>query len=232
MAKLDQILKELFSLVTKGADLLQEGQKKDVSLGTFGPRYEAWYTKALSVVSAIIPERALDFREAYRADRRKDITYATYTISDYLTGLVVKYAGQPTFDTSQAFGYKMLRQIGIVQAALEAAPLALRDIRTVFRAELLDADIHTARELLRSGHLRAAGAICGVVLESHLGSVATRHAVSLYKKNLTISDFNDALKDANVYNVPLWPLFNVLAIYETSAHMQRIGTQQKGKWTI
>jgi len=211
MAKIDEIMKELDSMVTEGAELIHEGQNEDVNLGSFAPRYESWYTRALNAVSAITPERAADFRDAYRVDRRKEVTCATYTISDYLTGLVVTYGGEPSFKTSQVSACKMLRQVGIVKAAIDIAPTVLRDIRTALRAELLDSDLDAARELQRAGYGRAAGAVCGVVLEAHLRSVAVRHSVSIRKKNPAIGDYNDALKDARVYDTPTWRLVQRLA---------------------
>ena len=210
MSKADEILKALTALLEEGAKILTEGQIDKATLGELAPRYESWYTRALAAVTQIIPERGDDFRDAYRADRRKEITYATYTVSDYLTGLVISRLGQPIFDTKGAFATKMLRQVGILQAALVAAPSVLRDIRTTLRAELLDSDVEAAKELKKAGHLRSAGVVCGVALEAHLGSVAERHGLAIRKKNPAISDYNDALKSANVYDVPTWRLIQRL----------------------
>ena len=211
MAKIVQIVKELDSLLAVGAKLLQEGCGEDVRLTDFVLRYESWYTKALSAITMVTPERAADFRDAYRVDHRKDINCATYTINDYLTNLVVRRGREPTFDTSLVFASKMLWQLGIVQAAVDIAPTVLRDIRTELRAELLDSDLDAASELQRAGYLRPAGVLCGVALESHLRSVADRHSVSIKKKNPTIGDYNDALKEAKVYDTPTWRLIQRLA---------------------
>src|SRR5436305_13822304 len=54
MKNVERIAEELSSLLDDGNQLLKEGQKKDVSLGKFGPRYESWYTKALAAVTQII----------------------------------------------------------------------------------------------------------------------------------------------------------------------------------
>jgi hypothetical protein len=94
---------------------------------------------------------------------------------------------------------------------VEAAPSVLRDIRLTLRAELLDSDIHAARNLLEAGHLRSAGIVCGVVLETHLRSVCERHNVKVTKKDPGISDLNELLKGAGVYDVPLWRLIQRLA---------------------
>ena len=80
----------------------------------------------------------------------------------------------------------------------------------MLQAELLDSDLAAARELKKAKHLRSAGVISGVILESHLKSVATRHSVTITKKNPTISDLNDLLKNGGVYDVPLWRLLQRL----------------------
>jgi len=51
----------------------------------------------------------------------------------------------------------------------------------------------------------------GVVLEAHLQRVATNHSVSISKKDPTISDLNDPLKAASVYDTPTWRKIQHLA---------------------
>lgn len=209
MSRTQDILNAIVALLKEGIKL-QFSQREDKDLGKLVPQYESWYTKALAVVSQVAPDRLSDFKEAYKLERRKEVRYDTYTISDYLIGLVVKWRGEPTFNTDQAYSAKLVRQISILQAAAEIAPSVLRDIRTVLRAEVMDDDTEAAKELVKSGHLRSAGVVCGVVLEVHLKSVASRHSIKFRKKHPTISDFNDALKD-KVYDIPTWRFIQRLA---------------------
>jgi hypothetical protein len=210
MSKADEILKEARQLLKEGMEL-QVSQSKQKELGTLNMAYQSWYTRALAVVKQITPERAGDFAEAYKLDRRKEVTYDTYTISDYLMGLVIKWAGKPTFNTEQAYSVKLVKQLGILNAAIDAVPSALHDIRAVVRAELMDSDIDSAKELTKAGHLRSAGVVCGVVLEKHLKEVAVRHDIRFRKKNVTISDANDALKENSIVDVPMWRFIQRLA---------------------
>ena len=69
---------------------------------------------------------------------------------------------------------------------------------------MFDSELDAARELAKKGFLRAAGALAGVILERHLSQVADNHKVSSSKAHPTISDFNDMLKKANIYEVPEW----------------------------
>ena len=210
MTAIEQVTSAVDKLTQRGQEILSAHKEKD-GLVKLRLEYEPWYTQSLSFLSQVVPERLDDFRNAYKGERRKEITYETYGVSDYLIGLSITWAGSPVFDPLQAFQMKLLAQIGILRAAAESAPSVLRDVRTVLRAELFDRDVDAAKELLRKKHLRSAGVICGVVLEGHMKSVAERRTIKLTKKNLTIADLNDALKGAAVYDVPLWRSIQRLA---------------------
>ena len=88
---------------------------------------------------------------------------------------------------------------------------SLFEIKQLLQADLFDSELDAARELLNNGFLRASGAICGVILEKHLGLVCTNHSLSLRKKNPAINDYNQLLKDENVIEVPTWRLLQRLA---------------------
>jgi hypothetical protein len=211
MKNLENIKAALTELAGDGAKLLDAGQKPDMSLGEFAPQYEVWYSKALSAVAQICPSRMPEFREAYRHEKRKEVTYDTYAISDYLIGLTVKFRGEPTFNKTSAFAVKLLRQIGIVHSAEQLAESVLFDIRGMLRAELLDSDLSAAKELLRAKHLRSCGMICGVVLETHLKSCCEAHGIKINKKDPGIADINELLKAGGLYDIPTWRLIQRLA---------------------
>jgi hypothetical protein len=211
MGNRDRIHSALRELTLEGAKLVDEGQKPDMKLGSFAPMYESWYSRALVAVGQICPQRLPEFREAYRHEKRKEVTFDTYAVSDFLIGLRVTFRGEPTFNNTNAFAMKLIRQVGIVLAAEELAKSVLFDIRGMLRAELLDSDLSAAKELLHSKHLRASGMICGVVLETHLRSCCDAHGVKIGKKDPGIGDLNDLLKAAALYDVPMWRLIQRLA---------------------
>lgn len=203
MPNIQDVVNELMDLLDEGAKL-QVTDEKNKDLSKLAMNYESWYTRARSAVNAVIPERLEDFDSAYKVKARKEVQYDTYTISDYLLGLVVRSYGKPAFDTDQAYQVKLLRQLSIIKAAMDAAPSTLHDIKSVLRAELFDNDIDSARDLFKKKHLRSSGVICGVVLEAHLKSIADKHKIKFRKKSLTISDLNDALKNEGVFETPMW----------------------------
>ena len=61
-----------------------------------------------------------------------------------------------------------------------------------------------AKELNKKGYPRGAGAIAGVVLEKHLFQVCDNHNVKITNKKPTMSDYNDKLKEAEIYEIPMW----------------------------
>ena len=69
---------------------------------------------------------------------------------------------------------------------------------------MFDSEIDAAETLAKRGFLRGAGAICGVVLEKHLKSVAKSHNLNITKKAATINDVNELLKNNNVIDVAQW----------------------------
>ena len=159
-----------------------------MELGSFVPQYESWYSKALAVASQLTLSRLTEFKEAYRHEKRRELELNNYSISDYLLGMRGKRNDQPLFNAASAFRARMLRQVGLVHAATQIAPSILRDIKGTLRAELFNSDLATAKELLKAKPIRAAGVVCGVVLEFHLSGCCNAHNVKSTKKNPGISD--------------------------------------------
>jgi len=124
-------------------------------------------------------------------------------MSDYLRGTTVKQYGDVIAGPSSAMS-PIYQQFNIIQGLQNRFDSTLYDIRTLVHADLHDDELHASEELNKNGYQRGAGAICGVVLEGHLKAVADRHAVSLRKKDPSISDLNDALKNANILETATW----------------------------
>lgn len=216
MSRLDDILAALKSVHDEGVTLLSNAEKRKIHT-SIRVEYESWYTRALSAIRQLIPEREEEFREAYRRNnKRKQIDAETYTIDDYLHGISItrpsRYGlgDEPAFDTEQVFRSKFLAQIGILGAAVDLAPSRLRDLRSVRQAEILDADVSAATELMKAGHLRSAGVVCGVAIEAHLKSVAARRNI-IPKKRSTLGDLNELMKTSTVYDIPMWRFVQRLA---------------------
>ncbi len=178
----------------------------------FSGQYQHWYSEAYELIRQLLPSRLGDFEEYYKGKgTRKEITYASYTIKDALNGLQVTrgWEKEKVVGADAAISL-MEQQVKIVESIQKKFESSLFDIKTLVQADLLDDELAEAGLLLKNGYLRAAGAVAGVALESHLKFVALTHKIMVSKKNPSISDYNDALKDA-VLETAEWRRIQLLA---------------------
>lgn len=189
-------------------------EENNLTLPDFKSEYEKWYSEALEVIKQVLPSRLEDFKRLYKDEKRKgkDVDYLNYTMSDYMINLTVTRGYEKTVvvDTKAAFP-KFEQQMKILQATERRFEGSLFEIKYLLQADLFDSEIDTARELLKNGYIRAAGAVTGVVLEKHLQQVCASHNVKIKAKNPCVSDYNDALKEAQVVDVPTWRFIQHLA---------------------
>ena len=151
----------------------------------------------------LLPDRLEDFVRHYEKPKtRKDITYENYRIEDYFQGLTVTrgYLKEKVVGPDAAIPH-FRQQLAILTTIKSRFESSLFDIRQLVQADLLDSELEAAQLLAKNKFLRAAGALAGVVLEKHLTEACRNHAVKISKRNPTISDLNDALKDARVLDI-------------------------------
>ena len=174
-------------------------------LPSFRSEYQAWYSEAGALVRQLLPDRLGDFSSYYEKPKtRQKLTYESYRISDYLLNLhQMNERGKVIVSPSAAIP-RFEQQLAIVKAVKNCFESSLFDIRQLVQADLFDSELETAEALLKNGFLRAAGAVAGVVMESHLAQVCAKHAIPIRKNNPTIGDLNDALKNADVVDIPQW----------------------------
>lgn len=182
---------------------------KELAAGVqdFAIEYEKFYTLGLKVVRAISPDRLDDFIKQYKDDRRKEVSAASYLISDAIVGYKHTFGG---YSKASAIP-RMLTQISILKAVRDNLSKSLNDIDALIRADLFDSELDSASYLLKHGHIRAAGAVAGVVLETHLGVIAERHGFKSRKKNPTIAEYIEFLKTEGVIDVVVWRRIQSLA---------------------
>lgn len=189
--------------------LTQEEQESAKKVeGDFENKYQRWYTESLAVIGQLVPDRKAEFETLYGGDgKRRTIDGTNYTIQDWLNGVRspnVGLAEKKLFDDFAAAAMRFKTQREIVEATAGRFESTLFDIRQLVQADLFDSELEAARELLKHGYLRGAGAIAGVVLEKHLAQVAQNHKVPIRKKHPSISELNDLLKSADVLDTPAW----------------------------
>ncbi len=223
-SNIDAYKAELEALVKKGSgmnldlayrhpDTQEQLDKKGKALGKkvhgkFESEYQRWFTEASAVVRQLLPDRSAEFNELYKGEgKRKAINSNNYNIQDWLNGIRASknsLTQAKFYDDLAIVSMRFLTQTQILESAEARFESSLTDIRQIVQADLFDSELEAARELLKCGFDRAAGAVAGVVLEKHLGQVAAHHNVTTRKKHPTISDFNDLLKKGSVLDVPTW----------------------------
>jgi len=176
------------------------------SLPNFKKAYQPWYSEAKTLIKQLLPDRLDDFVRHYEKPKpRKDITFENYRIEDCLQGLTITrgYAQEKVVGPEGAIPHFQQQQ-AILESVKARFESSLFDLRQLVQADLLDSELDAAKELLKHKFTRAAGAVAGVVLERHLGQVCENHSVKITKKNPSISDLNDGLKEASVLEVAQW----------------------------
>lgn len=185
-----RIVKELEVLVEQGSELIEElGKTGDAK---FRFEYQSWYTRTLPVVKQLLPERLDEFTRLYE-DKK-----AGYDIAGYLTN------SSPFEIQANAAHMRFIQQYWILKSAQTRLDDILTNIRGLVQAEILDNELDAATELWRAQHIRAAGTLAGVVLERHLAKVCSSRNLKSPKRKPTLADWNDVLKNANVYDTPTW----------------------------
>lgn len=208
-----QIRGELSTLVTQCESFLVSDKQKIRLTSKFFEEYQNWYSRALAPMRYLLPDRLDEFVSLYKskpAGKTASSSAVDYGIDSYLMGVRVQRTGQfgepPTdvFDHEANVIMRVRQQNAILRSSLSRSEDILSNISGLLQVALFDSQLDAARELSKHGHLRAAGAVAGVVLEAHLASVAHNHNLSVKKKDPSVADWNDALKNADVIDVPIW----------------------------
>lgn len=191
---------------------LDEEMKELAKTHSFSIHYHSWYNESLRLIKQLIPERLGDFVSFYAPDkRRKGIDITNYTISDSLLGLEISRDGKKIVESVD--GYDLfLQQLYIVASLDNCFESSLFNIKELLQADIFDSELDGAKELHKNGFYRAAGALCGVVLEKHFAGVCALHNIKMKKATPYISDYNEKLKEERVID------------HQTYLFIQRLGT--------
>lgn len=185
---------------------VEDVKKFAKEVGDFKEKFHTWYSRAYRIVELLLPERLEEFETLYRGQKNlKTLDALTAGMSHYLRGIVTTSYGEER-NYLGTFVIGLQQQIHILNGVSENLSDTLFNLRSEIRDGLYRSEIETAEDLLKAKQMRAAGAVCGVVIESHLREVCATHKISFRKKNLAISDFNEELKKEKVVDTPTWRL--------------------------
>ena len=153
--KIKSELKELHVDAENLLDLLANKNKKKNA--SFHVDYQIWYTKALKAVELLASDRYLEFRNYYDPNpKRKSVDYETYVINDYIKGVGPLKHHYPNFDHRMQTTNNVLNQLIILKSVSSRIDSILADLEASLYTELTDAELKTARKLVKIS-VRAAG---------------------------------------------------------------------------
>lgn len=188
---INEILKtEIKELYNEGNKLLEDFSC-DIVI-----QYQIWYSKAHRIVSAVIPERLYDFESQCDIKKGNLTIHGYFTSGDTFEGIL---------ENKKDRAIKCFTiQLGILKSCLNMIDYRLKNIKSLVQADLFDNQLDSAKNLLKNGYIRASEAICGVVLETHFNSVLLNHNLNPNKKTMHLSDYNELLKNEDVYDIATW----------------------------
>lgn len=142
---LEKYKKDLDSLIERGVNLyyglLNETKKVDelncsselkdkMKKCNFTKDYESWYGESICLIKQLMPDRLNDFISLYKNDKRKEISPATYVVSDYLSGIYSKniYTGEYILNPDSVIN-KFTQQKFIVDSLKQRFESSLFDIK-------------------------------------------------------------------------------------------------------
>lgn len=171
--------------------------------------YQVWYSTALVVVKQLLPSRVSDFQAFYEyPGRRSEISLSNFRIADAIRGCSLQEEKE-WGEKIELAGWSTCCQLvdaqcNILESAKSYFETSLHNLQQVLQADLFDSELEAAKELNKKGFSRAAGAMVGVVLEKHLGTVIKTHSIALGKKNPSINDYNQKLKEEGIVDIAAW----------------------------
>ena len=228
------IKKELENLIKeeKQEELLKLAENIADTL-KFGTAYQRWYSRAYKLVESLGPERLDEFVSYYLIDPKREITdIDNYVIQDYIKGIGARtdVYDKPYWNVNDVVTLRLLNQIQIIASLSSRVDNVLQDVTGHLFAELQDSELSAAVQLKKVSR-RAAGAVAGVVLERHLQRVAVNHKIPIRKKDPTIADLNDPLKQKGCTMCQCGERFSYSVTFEISVPIKRPQNQPMSKST-
>ena len=209
MNNLEKYKKDLKKLIQSGECLLKILKGDDDNLLKFREKYELWYSEAYYLIKSVLPDRLKDFELYYENKKDDSLRKALTYTPPRSEGTEFNFGPIPAKQIDYAKSL-YVNQLAIVKSVQKRFESSLFDIKQVVQADLFDSELDAATELNKKGFIRGAGAIAGVVLESHLSQVCENHNIKIRKNNPTINDLNELLKKEKIIEVSTWRFIQCL----------------------
>lgn len=159
--------------------------------------YNSFYTKAVALLSVILPNRLDEFKSCYIYDSKSPV-HITHnrTIANFFNKInYIKNPYEEIFE-KQVLTFFILQE-NILKSAEELIDSVLYELENKIQYNFFMDELHCAEELLKKKYVRPAGVVAGVALESHLKTVCKNHNIALKPKD-TLGKFIEYLRKANI----------------------------------
>ena len=166
--------------------------------GDFEERYQSWYSRALPMMKRLAPDRYAEFQRFYSRDPKVSVHWSRdHIIQDVIWGVE-----NESKDLWQEAGRCLRSQLAILKSISDR--LSWGDMDSADQAErgLQLAFLETARDLLKVDE-RAAGALAGTVLETHLKNLCGKHRLKFRKQVPPLREYIEALHAAKILDIPI-----------------------------
>lgn len=206
--KTSEVLKsEIERVYEQGKDLANSW--KDSAPNAF--LYHEWYAMAYRIVNRFLPERTDEFRRYYEVDtKRKEFGYSTYVIQDYFRGVAPSDYKYPKFNTKERSFICLANQLAILNSIYTNIDTYIFDLDASIYYGYQEDELDAAKTIIKV-NIRAAGALCGVVIEKHLKRLLDQHKLKCIKKNPGINELSLPLKDEKIIDIATWRKISYLA---------------------
>lgn len=178
----------------------EEAKEMAAEDSEFACGYQRWYSLTLDLMAEHAPDRLAEFQSYYQPDRKRgDIDDSNYVIQDWLWERGFDRDGRRL--PWVAVGRCILNQIAILKSAKDRLDWQSASTESHARRGMQMDLLQIARDLIKVNE-RAAGVMAGRVLELYLNELAAAHEVKLRKRFPPLGELFDALKDANILDIP------------------------------
>ena len=165
--KLDELRKELDSLIQRGRDLafatlvqfrpkeingkISKEYSEKLSKIVIIHEYQIWYSSALVVVKQVLPSRLNDFIGFYEYPlKRTNLTMMNFRVADAIRGHSLAKQNEWNENVEMAGWstcYPLIEaQCNILESAISYFTTSLHEIQQVVQADLFDSELDAARE--------------------------------------------------------------------------------------
>lgn len=166
----------------------------------FTLKYQEWYTKSLPVIRHLLPDRLEEFKRLYHIEGGSNIDNSTYTIEDYLQGVIFEdYSRQYVAKITL---YKLKNQVFIVNSVFSRLNSLLANIDELIHADIFTGFLEMGYYLLEEGYKDPAAVLAGGTLEEHLRKLCQKNNIEIKKDDSRYKSadrLNSELANVNVY---------------------------------